>query len=558
MGAGPGDHDDADDILERLGRFYTESPRAERDAATPGNRAGSPDVTPESEPDERVRAGSWRKLRIVRRIGSGSQGDVYEAFDPLLGRPVALKLIRKQLTSEDSAEARAARALDEARKLARVNCDRVVQIFWIEETREEIGLCLQYLQGETLETALRSRGQFGDHEVVAIGLELCKALAAVHRAKIVHGDVKAANVMRESSSGRIVLMDFGISRRIDRGDGSSSVGFAGSPLSMAPETLRHGLLTPASDIYSLGVLLYRLTSGHFPIEANTHRRLLEAHDSGLRRRLRDDAPGAGEELVEVIERALSPDPKHRFRTVGEMQRALARTQRGAERFPLRRLLVPGLLVALGLGGYASKDFFLSRLLPYDIDVSFHRSLDEGNDREPVPYGTPLAVGDDLFMEVRASARLWLYVIATDRTGTITALFPFDMRGVDGSNPIAANAAVCIPGLDEKQKVVTWEVTGSGEEETILVVASPVRLPSLESELDELRRPTRSSERGEEGRNRAEDLLRGVGALKSSNIPGPAVKPQVVGKWLEGVDSLTSGVSRARGVWIRQARFGHAR
>src|SRR5262249_42918426 len=132
---------------------------------------------------------------------------------------------------------------------------------------------------------------------------LCHALAAVHRHGLVHGDVKAENVMREVS-GRIVLMDFGAAREFEATDARV---VSGTIRYLAPEVLRGAAPSPSSDLYALGVLLFHLLSGAYPYRAAQLEELLGQQDRGERLRLADLRSGLPVDLVRTIERALEFD-----------------------------------------------------------------------------------------------------------------------------------------------------------------------------------------------------------------------------------------------------------
>ena len=176
-------------------------------------------------------------------------------------------------------------------------------------------------QGRTLEQLLGSQGTFGPAEAAVIGQELCRALGAVHAAGLVHRDIKATNVMREPG-GRLVLMDFGTGYRVDVAE-RSRVELVGTPLYLAPEVLAGGSATPRSDIYSLGVLLYHLATGKYPVTAASVDELRGAHGRHESQRLGDVRPDLPDAFVSVVDRALHHDPQQRFASAGEMHAALA-------------------------------------------------------------------------------------------------------------------------------------------------------------------------------------------------------------------------------------------
>jgi len=254
----------------------------------------------------------WGRLALLDRIGQGTSCEVYRAWDTALHREVALKLLHDE---GDHVEAHG-RLLEEARRLARVRHAHVVQVYGAEQHEGRVGLWMELVRGESLEHTVHSRGTFGAREAALIGLDLCAALAAVHGAGLLHRDVKAQNVMRESG-GRLVLMDFGTGEEL-----SGTNRLVGTPLYLAPEIFRGQRASVQSDIYSLAVLLFYLVSGRFPVNAGSMEELARAHGRRERQLLRDLRPDLPEAFVASVERALDSDPTRRFQSVGDFESAL--------------------------------------------------------------------------------------------------------------------------------------------------------------------------------------------------------------------------------------------
>ena len=190
-----------------------------------------------------------------------------------------------------------------------------------------VGLWMELVKGRTLAELLRTHGPFSAREAALIGLDLCRALAAVHGAGLLHGDIKAHNVMREEG-GRTVLMDFGTGKELTLDRGGRNAGpvndFAGTPLYLAPEVFEGQPRTKATDIYSLGVLLYHLVTDSYPVEGRTREDVQAAHRRQERHHLRDIRPDLPEEFVQAVQRALDPNPRHRYQGAGAFESALAR------------------------------------------------------------------------------------------------------------------------------------------------------------------------------------------------------------------------------------------
>ncbi|HEV2104249.1 MAG TPA: protein kinase, partial [Candidatus Eisenbacteria bacterium] len=170
-------HGDLSETLERLRQLEALSQRAREQAAPPA--AETPGLF------------TWGPLRVLERLGEGGFGEVYRAWDPALAREVALKLRRAD------AAGGAARWLREAQALARVRHPHVVTIFGADTHGGRTGIWMERIPGRTLEQLLLELGPLGAREAAGIGADLCAALASVHRAGLVHGDVKTRNVMRE-------------------------------------------------------------------------------------------------------------------------------------------------------------------------------------------------------------------------------------------------------------------------------------------------------------------------------------------------------------------------
>jgi serine/threonine-protein kinase len=284
---------------------------------------------------------TWGHLRVLESIGSGAFGHVYRAWDSRLDREVALKLLPAQ---SDVGAARASSIIHEGRLLARVRHPNVVTIHGAERIGDIIGLWMERIDGETVEQRLARESPFRPSEAIRIALQICHAVAAVHKAGLVHRDIKTQNVML-ASDGRAVLMDFGTGWEV--GDASASGrSSAGTPLYLAPEVLRGGVATIESDVYSLGVVLYRMLTGTYPVCARSLSELRSAHD----RRERGQAVGARHHiprrLARIITRAIDSRPERRYDSVDALAGALVALEPRASRVPLEYAIAVGVAVAL--------------------------------------------------------------------------------------------------------------------------------------------------------------------------------------------------------------------
>ena len=254
----------------------------------------------------------WDEFRILRELGRGGFGCVYSAYDEGLAKEIALKIVRPSDPSRIPA------AMREGQMLARVRHPNVVTVHAVRRVGAEVGFVMDLIDGESLADRVHRAGRLGAEEAVAIGETLCHALAAVHGAGLLHRDIKARNVMRDST-GRVVLMDFGAGREeaSTRGDD-----LTGTPHYLAPEIYLGRAASRASDIYSVGVLLYYLVSGSYPVEGTTVVEIASAHWVGKRRLLVDRRPDLSPDFIHVVERAIAPEPARRYQSAGELFEAL--------------------------------------------------------------------------------------------------------------------------------------------------------------------------------------------------------------------------------------------
>ena len=288
---------------------------AARPSPSPQSEAG-PEVTLTPSDLER-HDNRWGDLILLKKIGHGSFGTVYLAHDPRLERAVSVKLLRSAAGDEQLASI----LTHKGRTLARVRHPNVVTVYAAGEHDGHVGLWMEWIRGVTLEHMLDTRGPFSASEAALIGQDVCRALSAVHRAGLIHGNVRAQNVMREQG-GRLVLMDCGAGRASSYQEPLRPEQVGTLPC-LAPELLDGADGTIKSDLYSLGILLYHLVTNAFPVNAKTIEGLREALARGEAARLQDLRPDLQGQFVRVVERAIERDPARRFSTAGEMEAALA-------------------------------------------------------------------------------------------------------------------------------------------------------------------------------------------------------------------------------------------
>lgn len=466
----------------------------------------------------------WGSLEVLEKLGEGSFGEVFRARDEVLQREVALKLHRPGVSRRLAARAD---FLGEARRLARVRHPNVVVVHGADEHNGRTGLWLDLIDGCTLTELARQSGPLGPGEATAVAMDLCGAVAAVHAAGLVHADIKPSNVMRERG-GRIVLMDFGAG--VDLTPEVPSGPVCGTPAVMAPEVLRGEVPTPATDVYSLGALLYFLLTGRYPVEAETLAELAARQQRGESVPLADRRPDVPDSLLKVIEKALDPARERRFASAGELRRALARIANASEtakvptararRATLLRVAAAFLAGGAGLaGGVIALKGLTARshsigggeLTPsLAVEATLYRDGPEG--AVPLAGRQTVRPGERLFLTVTAPEEIHLYVLNQDEGGQVFVLFP--VPGLEPGNPLPPRTRHRLPGELNGQSQ-DWVVTSAGGQERFLLVAARRPLVEIEGELTLLALASPSRVVDPMHAARSEVALRGVGGLAAS-------------------------------------------
>jgi serine/threonine-protein kinase len=246
------------------------------------------------------------RYRLVERIGTGGMSVVWRGHDEVLGRRVAVKVLASGFAHDTTFRERMRR---EARAAARLCHPQVSTVYDLGGYTDSVPyVVMELIDGPTLAEEMVD-GPLPWRHGVEICAEVAAALAAVHRAGLVHRDVKPANIMLGSTGAKLV--DFGISAEIgEYADGSPNGTVLGTPAYVAPERLRGGPALPASDVYALGVLLYKALTGHLPWAVDTKAQVLRAHLAAPPAPL-PPLDGMPPEVAELCERCLAKAPSAR-------------------------------------------------------------------------------------------------------------------------------------------------------------------------------------------------------------------------------------------------------
>ncbi len=257
------------------------------------------------------------RYRLERRIAGGGMGHVWSGRDVRLSRPVAVKLLRRDLGTQPSVRRRVE---GEARAAARLVHPNVVSVY-DSGTHDGLPyLVMELLPGRTLADELAD-GPSDRERVRALAGDILAALGAAHAAGIVHRDVKPGNVLL-TEDGDAKVADFGIAKMADAA-ATQTAEVMGTVVYMAPERLEGRPATPQSDLYSAGAVLYEALTGRPPFRAATPAAFLDAIRNGGRAAVSELRPDADPALAAAVERALSPDPAARFASAEDMAAALS-------------------------------------------------------------------------------------------------------------------------------------------------------------------------------------------------------------------------------------------
>ena len=303
-------------IFDGQAEKFIETPAMEIAARALASGQSSP-----SSPDSIENIGPYK---LVSRIGQGGSGDVYLAIDTRLDRKVALKLMSDDFTGDTD---RISRFRQEARTTSTLNHPNIVTIFEIGEVDNRHYIATEYVEGETLRARLIAH--FLElKETLLIVTQLIDALAAAHEAGIIHRDIKPENIIIRKD-GLVKVLDFGIAKLTGPGASAHAdhlttrTGMVmGTAAYMSPEQTRGQKVDHRTDIFSVGVLLYEMLSGHKPFEGETWSDVMAAVLVKEAPRLNSVAPQVSPAMRRIVERCLEKTPEKRFQSAGDLGFAL--------------------------------------------------------------------------------------------------------------------------------------------------------------------------------------------------------------------------------------------
>lgn len=277
--------------------------------------------------DQPSMLGRIANYEVVGIIGRGGMGVVFKAFDAALNRYVAIKMLLPQLAVSGAARKRFAR---EGQAAAAVIDDHVLPIYGVSEWQGVPYLVTQYSRGTTLQKRIQDQGPLELPEILRIGLQCARGLAAAHLQGLVHRDVKPSNILIDTTVERAMLTDFGLARTVDDSSLTRTGVIAGTPQYMSPEQARGEPVDFRSDLFSLGSLLYTMCTGRAPFRADSSFGVLRQISDSTPREIQEINPEIPAWLCFIIQKLMAKKPNDRFGSAAEiaeiLQQCLAHVQ----------------------------------------------------------------------------------------------------------------------------------------------------------------------------------------------------------------------------------------
>ena len=258
------------------------------------------------------------RYEIIRSIGEGGMANVYLAQDTILDRKVAVKILRGDLAEDEKFVRRFQR---EAISASSLNDPNIVEVYDVGEDDGKYFIVMEYVQGLTLKQLIKKRGSLTLPEVQDIMLQLTSAVAHAHESYIIHRDIKPQNVII-LEDGRVKIMDFGIAVALNAGEFTQTNSVMGTVYYIPPEQANGGAATTKSDIYSLGILMYELVTGHVPFKGDNPVEVAIKHMNEPIPSICEYDPEMPQSIENIILKAAAKNPKNRYDSAWDMHEDL--------------------------------------------------------------------------------------------------------------------------------------------------------------------------------------------------------------------------------------------
>lgn len=259
------------------------------------------------------------RYQLMHTLGTGGMALVYRAYDRMLERPVAIKVLRQNFSGDETFRER---FRQEARSAANLSHPNIVTVHDFGFDDGKIFIVMEYVPGTDLKTMIKQHGMFQKQEALALFIQACEGIGYAHRAGLVHCDVKPHNILVTPDS-RVKVTDFGIARALASINPNEQADVVwGSPQYFSPEQAAGQAPSPASDVYSLGVILYEMLTGHLPFNGSSPEELSRQHRHSTPTAPRRYNPQIEPALEQIILKVLSKEPSQRYRSADQLGRVL--------------------------------------------------------------------------------------------------------------------------------------------------------------------------------------------------------------------------------------------
>ncbi len=276
------------------------------------------------------------RYRVLAQIAGGGMAVVYKAHDTVLNRVVAVKVLRDTFAQDVDFRARFQR---EAQAAANLTHPNIVTVYDYGQDGPQSYIVMEYVEGRDLKAVIRGEGPLPLDRATDLMVQACAALGAAHRAGLVHCDVKPQNIL-VTNDGRVKVTDFGIARAMSASVPQNVETVWGTPHYFSPEQAAGEPPTPASDVYSLGVVLYEMLAGRVPFDAPDHTALALQHMQDQPPPLTALNPAVPIQIEQIVNKALAKDPANRYRTADQLGRALLDYRRATSQATSYQRAVP--------------------------------------------------------------------------------------------------------------------------------------------------------------------------------------------------------------------------
>ncbi|MFY9224284.1 MAG: protein kinase [Blastocatellia bacterium] len=278
------------------------------------------------------------KYKIEEKIGEGGMGLVYRANHIFIDRPVAIKFLRQEYLTDTAA---IERFKLEARAAARIQHPNVTTILDFGISGGTFYLVMEYLEGFSLRKQLKTNGALSLKDTIRIMLQVCDALDAAHKSNIIHKDLKPDNIFIHIKDGveQVKVLDFGIAEIVGRvvNEQDQSL-LAGTPHYMSPEQYQNDPVSPATDIYSLGIILFEMLTGQLPFDEISPVSLALRHLSSPPPKVTSLMPKVPIEFEEIVNKALAKQPEKRYQTALELAEDLQKSEKVTTQFSVAQIV----------------------------------------------------------------------------------------------------------------------------------------------------------------------------------------------------------------------------